>query len=427
MLIRIDPMACCRLGSESMFCCAEVSPFLQKVEQPKPYHSLERPAWHKESSEISPSDDLVGKEQQILRQNADATSPKACGLAESFLANGESICTTASTDTGTATAASEDESYSPGTGSSPVGKSRRRSRDDFLCVEQDEAVGAMLKGLRERFDALDALGGSTCSRNSGSSWAPMMSLNSNASGDTNVDFVRLMSPQEFNSFLQYYGVDLSAFDSSKARSLRDLWLEVIWQTTNLEKYPCADGPDGFRIKRLVKLLAVKLEASINGETRHLMLSSEDHRKNLNQRLTTKMFSDEGDEDSLVRCMMQNFGMKPGTVWNHMSITEATQHEEVKDSPTYPGLRTFYDIHTLTVCIHYPNSPELAIIGLPDAQDFKTERAGTALQKQVRTWIWVDTTTFENMTRLTTGTVTQPIRKLSKEGEDKAVQKCCIIS
>lgn len=263
-----------------------------------------------------------------------------------------------------------------------------------------------MKGLEERFASLEGL-----EANADADEETLRKASNANSQDFELGFVRLMTPMQFNQFLKYSGVDLAVFDVGNTRSLRDLWLELVWQTTSFEKVPDPAAPNGvFRIRRLVKLLVVELQAEIDGVNRFLVMNSEGQRKNLNHRLTAKLFCDEEELEGLGRMMMQNFSLAEADTFNLLEIVESLQHDEERDSAAYPGLKTIYDMRTIKMRVSDPSAPALTKLGLPSGNEFEKEKSGGFAASRTRVWAWVEPKLFESHKRQSTGTMLGESRK-----------------
>lgn len=222
-----------------------------------------------------------------------------------------------------------------------------------------------------------------------------------APSEPTTDNLQSLSFPQFTNYLKKRGVDLAAFDSNSdkgARTLRDLWMEVMMRTCRLDRYPDAMGTDGFVIRRVVQILGMEIQAEINGVQRFLIMTSEDNRRDLNQRVTTKMFPDEEPPSCFGRCLMQNFDLDENVSQELFQITKVLRHEEMCDSAAYPGLMTMYDMTTFEVRILNPKSSALVDIGLPAGRDFDKTRPGGINPSRQRSYAWVSGDMMQSLRR-----------------------------
>lgn len=243
---------------------------------------------------------------------------------------------------------------------------------------------------------------------------------------SDIDFIRILSPTQFRHFLQLHGVQTERFRTSSnrhAKSLKDLWTEVVLRQCTLEQYANEEAPDGLGLQRKVAAVFMELEAACqDGELRYLLLKDEIHsqsesRRNLNTRPSRKMFEDEDVISAIWRCMVQNLNLSEQLCKELFAVESVELRTEVKESSGFPGLRTIYNMHVVKMSVVDPRVTEVAQLGLPAGEVFQTELDNSLFAATTRCWIWANRHDFELAKHERSGEVIQS-RKNSASDKDQ---------
>jgi hypothetical protein len=222
----------------------------------------------------------------------------------------------------------------------------------------------------------------------------------------------MLSPQQFQMFLQLHGVILNDFGKGSSKSVKDLWAEVIVRECELEQFANPDTPWGFGLRRRVSLVVLEIMAKIDGEPRYLLLKDmavQSGRlcRDMRTRVTKKMFDDEDLEDATWRCMVQVLNIAEDVAKRNFTIDSMEESQEVKESAGFPGMLSLYTLNTVHMRVNDPSAPEVALMGLPEGKEFKTHVAKTMVAGSVRRWMWVPDESFVQAKSATAGTVVVP--------------------
>eukprot|EP00747_Dinoflagellata_sp_TGD_P218217 gnl/TRDRNA2_/TRDRNA2_90500_c0_seq2.p1 gnl/TRDRNA2_/TRDRNA2_90500_c0~~gnl/TRDRNA2_/TRDRNA2_90500_c0_seq2.p1 ORF type:complete len:402 (+),score=75.38 gnl/TRDRNA2_/TRDRNA2_90500_c0_seq2:74-1207(+) len=227
-----------------------------------------------------------------------------------------------------------------------------RAVDDWVFDESDALDGA-------RLEAAEAI------------------QNKKASGS--LDFIRVLPSHLFTAFLRSRGLPIEEYGRGKAKHVRDLWAEVVMRECELEEHEIEDG---CTLQRKVKVVAVELQVAIGEECKFLLLkdawNATSTRKDLNIRVTRKMFAEEDPLSETYRCLYQVLNLSETVCKTHLVIEATEDIEEVKSSEGFPGLITFYNLHVVHMRVIDPSAPALAKLGLPEGKCFTTEVGSTGM-------------------------------------------------
>jgi hypothetical protein len=169
------------------------------------------------------------------------------------------------------------------------------------------------------------------------------------------------------AWLERNGVDISAWGSGGTKSVADLWRE-------LENRECVltDEPP----ERLVSFTQVIIEIGRRRlfEIRQKLRSGDVRPRNAPP--SEKMLPGETPEQTAIRCLWEELGVEAGlrdVVPDSHKVTEKTSF-----STSYPGLRTHYVIHEVSVRVSND---------LPDTEFTTTEQPSTDHAVETHYWAW----------------------------------------
>eukprot|EP00747_Dinoflagellata_sp_TGD_P170085 gnl/TRDRNA2_/TRDRNA2_200751_c0_seq1.p1 gnl/TRDRNA2_/TRDRNA2_200751_c0~~gnl/TRDRNA2_/TRDRNA2_200751_c0_seq1.p1 ORF type:complete len:407 (+),score=76.17 gnl/TRDRNA2_/TRDRNA2_200751_c0_seq1:60-1280(+) len=248
-------------------------------------------------------------------------------------------------------------------------------------IEDDPAI---LK-FKKRFEAMDIL------------VEDSNDLRDGTSGMEDIDFIRVLPPALFATFVMRRGLPVERYGIGKAKLIRDLWAEVVMRESTLEQIGM---PDGYALQRRVRIVFLQIRANIEGEDRFLLLKNVtcrgSQRLNLNMRPNKKMFPDEESAAATWRCLYQILGLQETPGKKLFEIESTEDRDEVKESEGYPGLLTYYRLHVVHMRVVDILAPELASLGLPEGDNFKIEAGASGVFASARNcnWSWCSRERFE---------------------------------
>lgn len=263
---------------------------------------------------------------------------------------------------------------------------------------------SMMEGLMSLFDFMHKAGGLTT--------GDATSAVQRAVQDPT--WARMLDPIQFTLLLKHFKVPISEYGKRNAKSVRDLWCEVVVGTSHLEK--TAAKPEGQVLLRRVKIAVVELLATLDGEDKILMLKNMTTesgcvRKDLDARLTRKMFDDEERSPAMWRCLTQNLGLPEQACKDHFEIESSKDLEEVRVSSGFPGLNTHYTLCVTRARVRDPTSPALQSLGLPGGEEFETDVVDMFKLGSMRQWKWCPRETVE------------PLFAVEKAADADAMPRC----
>jgi hypothetical protein len=173
--------------------------------------------------------------------------------------------------------------------------------------------------------------------------------------------------RDLEQLLSANGIDLTAWGQGEAKRLEDLFNEI------------EAGESRLQVDPLLRLLAV-VQVNVRGQTGTLVEAEQEladgRRRPRNQPPLEKIKAGEQPVEVAVRCLMEELGMGRERIFIDEGSCRLTL--EVKDSPSYPGLRGQFLYHAF----------EARVEGLLDA-DFWTDETADNEKDPVRRhhWVW----------------------------------------
>ncbi|MFC1850973.1 NUDIX domain-containing protein [candidate division CSSED10-310 bacterium] len=171
---------------------------------------------------------------------------------------------------------------------------------------------------------------------------------------------------ELQEWLAAQKIDTAAWGVGAAKSVSELWQEImVGETTILNEPPV-------RVVRGVVQVMIRNGSKILIEREQEFAHNQKRYRNTPP--AEKMKPAESYTATVLRCMSEEFGIKPETI----EIREETyrQRREMKESSSYPGLLTLYHFHIV----------EVQVQGLPDTE-FWTQETGSGNLVTRHHWIW----------------------------------------
>lgn len=212
-----------------------------------------------------------------------------------------------------------------------------------------------------------------------------------------METVRLFSAEQFMQYLNYHGVALAEKSGDgKAKNAKDLWVEFLLRTCDLEK---VKKTSGFGLKRNVRIILVEIAAMVDNEEKFLLLKDQkqdngNHRKDLKMRLTRKMYDDEDVQSATYRCLVQMLSLSDRLIKDGLSQESAREQQETKESSTgFPGLPTHYTMHMVRMRVKDPSSQEVTCLGLPNGDDIERAAPSGLHTGGRNTYRWYNSTEF----------------------------------
>jgi hypothetical protein len=147
------------------------------------------------------------------------------------------------------------------------------------------------------------------------------------------------SQAELRELLVANGMDLSRWGVGGAKSVANLWDEIVGGDTMLQKNPL------LRIV-FVTVIVIRRGDKVLIETKQKL---RDGRMRSRYRLPSeKMKPHEPYAEAALRCLAEELAVSSSEV----EVIEASHEERwsIKESPSYPGLRTKYLFHTVDVVV-----------------------------------------------------------------------------
>jgi hypothetical protein len=164
------------------------------------------------------------------------------------------------------------------------------------------------------------------------------------------DFALLDSLEKLHALLEAGGVDTLQWGNGNAKSVGDLWAEIVAGESRIRTPPLQRVVLG-----VVNVLICQGEHVLI-ETRQVFASGLTRQRHLPP--AEKMQPGERPIDTAMRCLHEELGVEYDAI--AIVATSYPHRREVRLSPSYPGLSTEYTFHTL----------EAHVQGLP-AHDFAT--------------------------------------------------------
>jgi len=185
-----------------------------------------------------------------------------------------------------------------------------------------------------------------------------------------------MSFAEFKQHLQDHKADVRKFGSGDAKTLRELYGDVVVErdsSLHVEGGVLERHKEIVRIQLLMRGDDCRLrELRIDSQAR-----PDGTLRKRDQKLAMVLKVHEGQrwKDGLQECFEAKFGLGKADQSNCLSVDWDSYRyaEEEKVSPTVPGIKTRYRVHDVTVNVRDKARPELAKLGLPCGDDFSTEK------------------------------------------------------
>jgi len=178
--------------------------------------------------------------------------------------------------------------------------------------------------------------------------------------------------------------------------------EVVLGTCKLKKfcYPVKSLPPtvSSTLYRSVRTVVVELRAKINGNDRFLLLKDNVRKEGaaryrLHVAPEIHMFADEKPSDALVRFAVRELNLTEEN-WNkHFVIEDCTTFKKWRESLSFPGLLTLYDISKYTVNIQEPHHSDLMCLGLTEINEFETTTVNS-MDQYYSVFTWVSRKDFE---------------------------------
>ena len=179
----------------------------------------------------------------------------------------------------------------------------------------------------------------------------------------NITAAVLGNCQALGRWLSENGVDTTTWNSADAKGIHALWHELERGETTLSAGP---------IRRNVRVVAllIKRGDDILFEVAQKMRDGRVRRRSLPP--SEKLVVGEDPFKGARRCLREELNVDPAGVL----VSYAGKEERERDSPSYPGIRSVYEVHYVT----------LALPQLPD-HDFTIPNRGDADEIVTHTWGW----------------------------------------
>ena len=182
--------------------------------------------------------------------------------------------------------------------------------------------------------------------------------------------MKIKNAEQLENLLIANGIDFALWGQGNAKYVIDLWNEMISGESIIQENP------------LIRLVAVVQIVIRNTDGRILIEVEQEladgRIRSRNRAPAEKMKPAESYSSAAIRCLEEELGLSADKV----KLIKPTykQIQELKDSPSYPGLQSKYIFHII----------EAKVLGLPDT-DFWTDEATYNGKDPVRKhhWAWVE--------------------------------------
>jgi len=195
-----------------------------------------------------------------------------------------------------------------------------------------------------------------------------------------------MTFDDFRTLLSDHQVKLNDFGKGEARSLEELYHEVMVEK-DAHLIMTSDG----HLKRVKELVRISLQMrGSDNRLRELRIASSQReggtRRQRNQKLAMVLKVKAGDniKDCVQACFEARFNLSLAVQKQCLDVDWDTLNfkEESMVSNTVPNLTTIYKTHNLVVNIRDKSRQELSALGLPSGADFQTKSDSQAYH-----WTW----------------------------------------
>jgi len=217
------------------------------------------------------------------------------------------------------------------------------------------------------------------------------------------DDFRLMTLSSFRDALVAHKLPLEKYSVGRAKSWKDLWIEVVLGASTLKNcncpaisWPPTVSPSLYRSVRTVVL---ELRVPVDGRDRFLLLT--DHvkeagvaRYGLYAPLEIHLFADEKPSDALARLAVHSLNISEKCLKQHFVIEECTTSKKWQESLSFPGLLTSYKITRYNLTIRDPHHLDLMCLGLPEGNEFKTTTVSSMENMCNSFFAWVPCEEFQ---------------------------------
>jgi len=218
------------------------------------------------------------------------------------------------------------------------------------------------------------------------------------------DDIRLMKLGAFKEFLEKNSVPVVKYGSNKAKTLRDLWVDVVLGCTKLHRCTFNPTPPNVSPTLCLEMRLVMLELCVNIDGNDMCLLVRDEfpesnwgvsRQELRAPVTANMFSGESLFEALSRLCVQKLGLADDICLQQVLIEKCSYSEDVqRTSSVFPGVVTIYKIHRLVVHFQDVCDPGLACIGLPHGNEFDATCEGSMGNSCTNFFVWVSREEFD---------------------------------
>ena len=174
--------------------------------------------------------------------------------------------------------------------------------------------------------------------------------------------------QALTALLRRQGIDTTLWGVNSSKRVADLWQEMVLGETELQHDPL------LRVVSVVQVLILRGDRVLL----EVEQTFQDGRvRQRHQPPSDKMKPGEAVEVAALRCLAEELSIAAARV--QLRGHSYQQTEEIKESPSYPGLKSCYRMHTITA----------DVAGLPET-DFWTEETATNSQDPIQHhhWAWV---------------------------------------
>jgi hypothetical protein len=204
-----------------------------------------------------------------------------------------------------------------------------------------------------------------------------------------ISLVRKLGLEKFKLLLRHFQVPVDDFGKGKAKHVSDLWVEMELGVTRLG----TPLDNGYRkLLRSVKVVVLEIHAEFEGQEfflllKHMFTDSGAERRDLDRRVTTKMYAGEEKYVAMLRCLTDSLNISEQVCDESFVVESSKVVDELKLSEGFPGLQTRYKLYIYRLCMNKPCLP---------SKEFETTVPGKMGSGSKRVWRWAQREYFESL-------------------------------
>ena len=177
--------------------------------------------------------------------------------------------------------------------------------------------------------------------------------------------MHIHSQDDLKNLLDSKGLDIAQWGFNNAKTVADLWEEIVKQETRIQEKP---------LLRIVEVVQVIVRKGDNVLIETQQEFTDGRTRGRKDPPAEKLRAGENHVDAALRCLKEELGIERKDIDVIGSVYRKRQ--EVMESPSYPGLKTLYIFHEV----------EARVNQLPD-EDFFTYESFCKKNDPIRKHYW----------------------------------------